>query len=212
MKTALENLRAALRAYTDDGTGVDALRAPIRAFCAVARRYHVTAEHAIIALKDVMAEGIPRIAPQPGRREALRSEIITLAIDTYYAAPEQPVESANLEPRVHADVGVTPALTRDDGGPALPVIVPTINGTPAFGFVESIRQDGRPMRRGVLRLSPDDGLRLQLLIDRGDQLRYSGPVWTEAKWHTDAFDVAVGPVTFDDEGFATTDVSERTLQ
>ena len=96
------------------------------------------------------------------------------------------------------------------------LVLPTINGTKAFGFAES-----RPGRggdevwvRGVLQFAPAEAVSVQDLVERGEPLSYSGPVWHNGRWTTDTFPIelidvlaAVGAGVL--VGFGATEIAPR---
>ena len=96
------------------------------------------------------------------------------------------------------------------------LVLPTINGTKAFGFAES-RPDqggGEPWVRGVLQFAPAEAVWVQGLVERGEPLSYSGPVWHDGRWTTDTFPIelidvrsAVGAGVL--VGFGATEVGTR---
>ena len=95
------------------------------------------------------------------------------------------------------------------------LVLPTINGTKAFGFAESRpgHEVGESWVRGVLQLAPAEAVCVQDLVERGEPLSYSGPVWHDGRWVTDTFPielidvrVAVGAGVF--VGFGATHVGE----
>jgi hypothetical protein len=73
------------------------------------------------------------------------------------------------------------------------LVLPTINGTKAFGFAESrpghSDGDGASWVRGVLQLAPAEAVYVQGLVERGEPLSYSGPVWHNGRWTTDTFPI-----------------------
>ena len=71
------------------------------------------------------------------------------------------------------------------------LVLPTINGTKAFGFAESKPDNGmgESWVRGVLQLAPAEALCVQDLVERGEPLSYSGPVWHDGRWMTDTFPI-----------------------
>ena len=71
------------------------------------------------------------------------------------------------------------------------LVFPTINGTKAFGFAESRSGNGRGELwvRGVLQLAPAEALCVEDLVERGEPLSYSGPVWHDGRWMTDTFPI-----------------------
>lgn len=69
------------------------------------------------------------------------------------------------------------------------VVLPTINGTKAFGFAESAPAGAAERVHGVLQLTPADALRVQSSVERGEPLSYCGPVWTDGTWRTEVFPI-----------------------
>ncbi len=69
------------------------------------------------------------------------------------------------------------------------LILPTINGTKAFGFAESRSGQGGVWVRGVLQFAATEALYMQDLVQRGEPLSYSGPVWHDGRWTTDTFPI-----------------------
>jgi hypothetical protein len=71
------------------------------------------------------------------------------------------------------------------------LVLPTINGTKAFGFAESRPGQGvgEPWVRGVLQFAPAEAVCVQDLVERGEPLSYSGPVWRHGRWTTDTFPI-----------------------
>ena len=67
------------------------------------------------------------------------------------------------------------------------LVLPTINGTKAFGFAESGPGQGEFWVRGVLQFAPAEAVCVQDLVERGEPLSYSGPVWHDGRWTTDTF-------------------------
>jgi len=69
------------------------------------------------------------------------------------------------------------------------LVLPAINGTKAFGFAESRSGHGEeePWVRGVLQFAPAEAVCVQDLVERGEPLSYSGPVWHNGRWTTDTF-------------------------
>jgi|KBSMisStandDraft_5_1062788.scaffolds.fasta_scaffold2275501_1 hypothetical protein len=71
------------------------------------------------------------------------------------------------------------------------LVLPTINGTKAFGFAESRpgHGGGDLWVRGVLQFAPAEAVCVQDLVERGEPLSYSGPVWHGGRWTTDTFPI-----------------------
>lgn len=69
------------------------------------------------------------------------------------------------------------------------LVLPTINGTKAFGFAESRPGHGESWVRGVLQFAPAEAVCVQDLVERGEPLSYSGPVWRNGQWTTDTFPI-----------------------
>ena len=69
------------------------------------------------------------------------------------------------------------------------LVLPTINGTKAFGFAESRPGQGEFWVRGVLQFAPAEAVCVQDLVERGEPLSYSGPVWHDGRWTTDTFPI-----------------------
>ncbi|HEY6830799.1 MAG TPA: hypothetical protein VI259_28320 [Gemmatimonadaceae bacterium] len=69
------------------------------------------------------------------------------------------------------------------------LVLPTINGTKAFGFAESGPGQGEVWVRGVLQFAPAEAVCVQDLVERGEPLSYSGPVWQNGRWTTDTFPI-----------------------
>ena len=69
------------------------------------------------------------------------------------------------------------------------LVLPTINGTKAFGFAESRPGHGGVWVRGVVQFAPADAVCVQNLVERGEPLSYSGPVWHDGRWMTDTFPI-----------------------
>ena len=63
------------------------------------------------------------------------------------------------------------------------MIIASVNGTQAQGYLEAIqRPDGSVQRAGVLRLSASRALRLQQLVDNREPLFYTGPIFENGRW------------------------------
>ena len=69
------------------------------------------------------------------------------------------------------------------------LVLPTINGTKAFGFAESRPGHGGVWVRGVVQFAPADAVCVQNLVEKGEPLSYSGPVWHDGRWMTDTFPI-----------------------
>lgn len=69
------------------------------------------------------------------------------------------------------------------------LVLPTINGTKAFGFAESRPGHEGVWVRGVVQFAPADAVCVQNLVENGEPLSYSGPVWHEGRWMTDTFPI-----------------------
>jgi hypothetical protein len=70
------------------------------------------------------------------------------------------------------------------------MIIASIGGTTGVGFAEAVEvRDGHIERRGMIRLAGAASAELRALLDRGDTLEYSGPVWADGRWHPDTFPV-----------------------
>jgi len=69
------------------------------------------------------------------------------------------------------------------------LVLPTINGTKAFGFAESRPGHGGVWVRGVVQFAPADAVCVQNLVEKGEPLSYSGPVWHVGRWMTDTFPI-----------------------
>lgn len=69
------------------------------------------------------------------------------------------------------------------------LVFPTINGTKAFGFAESRPGLEDSWVRGVLQFAPAEAVCVQDLVERGEPLSYSGPVWRNGQWTTDTFPI-----------------------
>lgn len=72
------------------------------------------------------------------------------------------------------------------------MIVASINGTPALGFVEFVdRDDGTADRAGVLKLTAANAQRLQAMLERNEPLIYAGPVFLDGRWCSQTLSIAV---------------------
>jgi len=69
------------------------------------------------------------------------------------------------------------------------LVFPTINGTKAFGFAESRPGQGEVSVRGVLQFAPAEAVCVRDLVERGEPLSYSGPVWHDGRWTTNTFPI-----------------------
>jgi len=69
------------------------------------------------------------------------------------------------------------------------LVLPTINGTKAFGFAESRPGHGGVWVRGVVQFAAADAVCVQNLVEKGEPLSYSGPVWHDGRWMTDTFPI-----------------------
>ena len=69
------------------------------------------------------------------------------------------------------------------------LVLPAINGTKAFGFAESKpgHEAGESWVRGVVQFAPAEAVCVQDLVERGEPLSYSGPVWRNGRWTMDTF-------------------------
>jgi hypothetical protein len=81
------------------------------------------------------------------------------------------------------------------------MIIASLNGTHAQGFVEVIeRSDGTIERTGLLKLSARSALKLRHHLDAQASLIYAGPVLANGRWCADTFcvpaaDIAMEPVS-----------------
>lgn len=71
------------------------------------------------------------------------------------------------------------------------LVLPTINGTKAFGFAESRpgSEGEKVWVRGVLQFAPAEAVSVRDLVERGEPLSYSGPLWHNGRWTTDTFPI-----------------------
>jgi hypothetical protein len=76
------------------------------------------------------------------------------------------------------------------------MIIASINEIPGFGFAEMVQSDdGRTHRAGTLEIAPINTPRLQRVLERGEPLVYSGPVWVDDHWATESFHVTLSEAT-----------------
>ena len=94
------------------------------------------------------------------------------------------------------------------------LVLPAINGTKAFGFAESRPGQGAVWVRGVLQFAPAEAVCVQDLVERGEPLSYSGPLWHDGRWTIDTFPIelidvrsAVGAGVL--VGFGATEIGTR---
>jgi hypothetical protein len=68
------------------------------------------------------------------------------------------------------------------------MVIASLNGTHAQGFVEVIeRSDGSIERTGLLKLSVPGAIELRQLIDADAPIIYEGPVLANGRWRADTF-------------------------
>jgi hypothetical protein len=85
------------------------------------------------------------------------------------------------------------------------MVIASLNGTHAQGFIEVIeRSDGSIERTGLLKLSAPSAIELRRLLDARAPLVYYGPVLANGRWRAETFsitatDVAIEPGCEDED-------------
>jgi len=78
------------------------------------------------------------------------------------------------------------------------MIIASLNGTHAQGFVEIIeRSDGSVERTGLLKLSAPSAIELRQLLDAAAPIVYNGPVLANGRWKADTFSVTATEVAIE---------------
>ena len=88
LEAALGALDGAIRRQrhdgSHDGSDDESLRTLIVAYCQHARDAHLTPERMLIRLKNALDETLVVATDDPIARQAMRTHVIQLAIDSYY--------------------------------------------------------------------------------------------------------------------------------
>ena len=80
------------------------------------------------------------------------------------------------------------------------MVIASLNGTHAQGFVEVIeRSDGSIERTGLLKLSAPSAAELRHLLDADAPITYTGPVLANGRWRADTFCVTATDVAMESE-------------
>ena len=80
------------------------------------------------------------------------------------------------------------------------MVIASLNGTHAQGFVEVIeRSDGSIERTGLLKLSAPGAVKLRQLLDADAPLTYAGPVLANVRWRADTFSITATDVAIESE-------------
>ena len=78
------------------------------------------------------------------------------------------------------------------------MVIASLNGTHAQGFVEIIeRSDGSVERTGLLKLGAPSAIALRQLLDAEAPIIYKGPVLANGRWKADTFCVTATDVTIE---------------
>lgn len=78
------------------------------------------------------------------------------------------------------------------------MVIASLNGTHAQGFVEVIeRSDGSIERTGLLKLSVPGAIELRQLLDADAPIIYKGPVLANGRWRADSFSVTATDVAIE---------------
>ena len=78
------------------------------------------------------------------------------------------------------------------------MVIASLNGTHAQGFVEVIeRSDGSIERTGLLKLGVPGAIELRQLIDADAPIIYKGPVLANGRWTADSFSVTATDVAIE---------------
>jgi hypothetical protein len=90
------------------------------------------------------------------------------------------------------------------------MIIASLNGTHAQGFVEVIeRSDGTVERMGLLKVSALNAMELRRLLDVDAPLIYTGPVLANGRWQADTFSIHPTDVAIEPESEDTLTVTVR---
>ena len=88
------------------------------------------------------------------------------------------------------------------------MVIASLNGTNAQGFVEVIeRSDGSIERTGLLKLSTPNAMELRHLLDADTPIVYKGPVLANGRWCADTFSVTATDVAMECESEETVNVT-----
>jgi hypothetical protein len=78
------------------------------------------------------------------------------------------------------------------------MVIASLNGTHAQGFVEVIeRSDGSVERTGLLKLSVPSAIELRHLLEADAPIIYAGPVLDNGRWRADSFNVTATDVAIE---------------
>jgi len=78
------------------------------------------------------------------------------------------------------------------------MIIASLNGTHAQGFVEIIeRSDGSVERTGLLKLGAPSAIELRQMLDAEAPIIYKGPVLANGRWKADTFCVTATDVAIE---------------
>lgn len=90
------------------------------------------------------------------------------------------------------------------------MVIASLNGTHAQGFVEVIeRSDGSVERTGLLKLSAPRAVELRHLLDARASLTYAGPVLAKGRWLCDTFPIRATDVEIEPGDDETLNVTVR---
>ena len=88
------------------------------------------------------------------------------------------------------------------------MVIASLNGTHAQGFVEVIeRSDGSIERTGLLKFSTPAAVELRSLLDADASLVYTGPVLANGRWRADTFRITATDVAMELETEETVNVT-----
>jgi hypothetical protein len=90
------------------------------------------------------------------------------------------------------------------------MVIASLNGTHAQGFVEVIeRSDGSIERTGLLKVSTPNALELRQLLDARTPIVYAGPVLANGRWRADTFFIPPTDVAMEPDSEGTVSVTIR---
>jgi hypothetical protein len=88
------------------------------------------------------------------------------------------------------------------------MVIASLNGTTAQGFVEVIeRSDGSIERTGLLKFSAPRAAELRQLLDADAPIVYRGPVLANGQWRADTFSITATDVAMECESEETVNVT-----
>jgi len=88
------------------------------------------------------------------------------------------------------------------------MVIASLNGTNAQGFVEVIeRSDGSIERTGLLKFSAPSAVELRQLLDGDAPIIYRGPVLANGRWRADKFAITAMDVAMECESEETVNVT-----